>query len=97
VLLSIDPVPAVQVSCDPAPPDEASWLNWTARTHRGKLYLVAVNNGDGEGEVTFTLPRVPRSIRVLGEGRSIPPRGASLHDDLSKLAVRIYEVDLPSP
>ncbi|HUT88578.1 MAG TPA: hypothetical protein VMY37_03725 [Thermoguttaceae bacterium] len=97
VLLSIDPVPEIQVACDPAPADGPGWLNWTARTHAGKLYLVAVNNGDGEGQVTFTLPGAPRSVHVVGEDRSITPQGASFRGELGKLSVRIYEVELRSP
>jgi hypothetical protein len=93
VLLSIEPVPDVQVSCDPAPDNEPSWLNWTARVHGGKLYLVAVNNGDGEGKVTFTLPGAPRSVHVLSENRSVASNGASFQDEFPRLAVRIYEVE----
>jgi len=93
VLLSIDPVPEIEVSCDPAPADGPGWLNWTARTHAGKLYLVAVNNGDAEGTVTFRLPGVVRSVHVVGEDRSIRPQGPSFRDELGKLAVRVYEVE----
>lgn len=96
VLLSIDPVPEVQVSCDPAPAAGPGWLNWTARSHAGKLYLVVVNNGDGEGTVTFALPGAARSVQVVGADRSIRPEGASFRDELGKLSVRIYEVELPS-
>jgi len=95
-LLSIEPVPEVQVSCDPAPAEGPGWLNWTARVHAGKLYLVAANNGEGEGKVTFTLPDEPRSIRVLDEDRSVSPRGASFQDELALLAVQIYEVEFSS-
>jgi hypothetical protein len=94
VLLSVEPVPEVEVSCDPAPSDEPGWLHWTARISNGKLYLFAVNNGDGEGKVTFTLPGVPRTIRVRGEERTIAPEGTAFRDDLEKLDVRVYEVDL---
>jgi hypothetical protein len=97
VLLSIEPVPEVQVSCDPAPADGPGWLNWTARVHNGKFYLVAVNNGDGEGTVSVTLPGAVQGVRVLGESRSVMPQGTVLRDELKKLAVRIYEVELSLP
>jgi hypothetical protein len=97
VLLSVEPVPPIRVSCDPAPADAPGWLNWTARRHDGKLYLVAVNNGDGEGTVTFTLPGTVRSVEVVGEDRSIGPQGARFDDELRKLAVRVYEIELGSP
>ena len=93
VLLSTDPVPHVEVSCDSTSADEPNWLNWTARSHGGKLYLFAANNGEGEGKVTFKLPKAPRSINVPGERRSIAPRGMAFQDELEKLSVRIYEVD----
>jgi len=96
VLLSIDPVPEVKVSCDPVPAAGPGWLNWTARTHAGKLYLVAVNNGDGEGTVTFALPGAPQTVHVVGEDRSIRPQGATFRGELGKLTVRIYEVEFPS-
>ena len=96
MLLSIDPVPEVKVSCDPVPAAGPGWLNWTARTHAGKLYLVAVNNGDGEGTVTFALPGAPQTVHVVGEDRSIRPQDATFRDELGKLTVRIYEVEFPS-
>jgi hypothetical protein len=96
VLLSIEPVPQVSVTCDPAPSGRPNWLNWTARSHNGKLYVIAANNGDGEGTATFKLPAPPRSVRVVGENRSIEPQGTTFRDQLKKLAVAIYEVELPS-
>lgn len=93
VLLSIDPAPHVGVSCESASADQPNWLNWTARSHGGKLYLFAANNGDGEGKITFKLLKAPRSINVPDERRSITPSGTAFHDELEKLSVRIYEVD----
>jgi hypothetical protein len=94
ILLSAEPVPQVEVRCERASPDEPDWLNWTARRQQSRLYLFAANNGDGEGRVTFTLSAAPRSVRVLGEDRSIIRRQTSFQDELKKLSVRIYEVDM---
>lgn len=43
------------------------------RRHQGSLYLIAVNEGDGSGRVTFDLPAKPRRIRELTEDRTIEP------------------------
>ena len=65
------------------------------RSHGGKLYLFAVNDGDGAGRVDFALPEAARAVRVLGEDRSIELRGASFRDQFDQLAVRMYEIELP--
>lgn len=97
ILLSTEPAPEVRVWCARAASDDPPWFNWTARSHDGKLYLFVVNNGDGEGKVTFTLPGAPRNIRVLGEDRTVASRETVFEDELEKLLVRIYEVEFPSP
>jgi len=86
-LLSIEPVPELSANKEP-------WLHWLARSHGGKLYVMAVNDGSGSGTATFHLPAEPRNIRVVGENRAIHPSGAVFSDVLEKLAVQIYEVAL---
>ncbi len=87
MLLSIDPPPAVKPAAKP------SWLNWLARSYKNKGYIFAVNNGDGEGAVTFTLDKQVRTVRVIGEGRSIEVKDGAFTDTFKKLQVRIYELN----
>jgi hypothetical protein len=93
VLLSAEPVPAINVG-GPVPGQAAPrWLHWLARRHQGKLWLIAVNDGDGEGEVTFVLPAQVPSVTVLGEARAIRPEGRVFQDAFGRLALHIYEIN----
>ncbi len=85
VLLSVEPTPIVRVT-------SGQWLHWTTRMHGGKLYIMAVNDGDGAGEARFTLPRPPKSVTVLGGNRRPETQGATFTDRFDKLAVHIYEI-----
>lgn len=93
ILLSTELAPAVQVRYDSPASEEAGWLHPLVRSHDGKLYLVAANDGDGQGTVTFTFPSSLRSIRVPAENRSVPPDGSRFQDEFQKLTVRIYEIE----
>jgi hypothetical protein len=90
ILLSIEPAPAVRLEGN-----RPRWLHWLARSHAGKLYLMAVNDGDGAGPVLFRLPATPKSIRLLGEDRPIPSQSDLLQVDLPRLSVQCYEIELP--
>jgi len=93
VLLSAEPVPAISAG-GPAPGQAApGWLHWLARCHQGKLWLVAVSDGDGEGEITFALPAQVPSVTVVGEARAIRPEGRVFRDALGRLALHIYEIN----
>jgi len=87
-LLSVEPTPEVTVA-GPRP----GWLHWLSRSRDGKLYLVAVNDGDGEGTVAFQLPAVPRAIRELGTDRPLEANQATLRVQLLRLAVQCYEIE----
>ncbi len=89
IVLSIEPAAAVTVA-GARPP----WLHDLVRTRGGKLYLVAVNDGDGEGRVAYRLPMAPHQVRLLGENRPIAAQGATLSIDLPRLAVQCYEIEL---
>lgn len=91
-LLSVDPVPAIKV--ETASSQQPKWLRALAKSHNGKLYLIAANDGDGEGQIRFTLPSAPRSIRELSEGRTIGATGTSFQDQSPKLSVKIYEIEV---
>ena len=96
-LLSVDPVAALKVYGPAASEDAPRWLHWLVRRHNGKLYVFAVNDGDGQGTVNFSLPQQPRSIRVLGEDRQLHVEGTDFQDDFQRLAVHLYEIEIPSP
>jgi hypothetical protein len=89
-LLSIEPAPAIQVVGQ-----SPRWLHWIVRSHRGRSYLIAVNDGDGEGPVEFRLPFVPKAVRELSRGKPADA-GNSLHVDLPRLDVQLYELTPPS-
>jgi len=91
VLLSVERVPEVQVRAEPPAKEKPEWLHCLARSHGGKLYLIAVNDGDGEGRVTFTLPPQVRTVRMLDADKPLPLDKSVFQDDFRKLDVRIYE------
>ncbi|MBC8872672.1 MAG: hypothetical protein H8E44_24835 [Planctomycetes bacterium] len=88
ILLSIESVPEVRVN-EGGPP---AWLHWFVRRHLGKLYVIAVNDGDGEGNATFHFFVPIDSVRELTQARAIEPNARSFDDRLDRLSVGIYEV-----
>jgi hypothetical protein len=90
VLLSVEPIPLVTVQCRP---DNPRWLHWLVRSYGGKLYIFAVNNGDGEGRAAFFIGRRIKTVRVPAENRSIRSNGMSFQDDFKKLDVRMYVLE----
>lgn len=70
-------------------------LHWLARRERNNLHLFAVNDSDGEGTIPFGLPLPPRSIRAVGEDRSVRVDGAAFQGSFQRLAVHHYELQLP--
>jgi hypothetical protein len=90
VILSVENTPNITVN-DGQPP---GWLHWIVRRHQGILYLIAVNDGDGRGRVTFQLPAKPGKIRELSEDRTIEPGAGGFVDDFEPLSVHIYELDM---
>jgi hypothetical protein len=92
-LLSIEPVRHVTMYGATSSHDAPAWLHFIGRQHDGKLYLFAVNDGDGEGVATFRLPRPPNKVRVLGESRALVAHGSVIQDEFRKLGVHIYEIE----
>ena len=89
IILSIEPA-AVTVDGGVSP----AWLHCLVRLHGGKLYVIAVNDGDGEGEVTFRLPAKASRVCETSENRIIEPEdGLVFHDRLPPLAVHVYEIE----
>ncbi|MFI5381629.1 MAG: hypothetical protein ACHRHE_20215 [Tepidisphaerales bacterium] len=89
IVLSIEPTPSVSLEGE-----RPAWLHWIVRGSSGKVYIIAANDGDGEGTVSFKLPPGSRSIREMTGGRDIFIREAGFADELPKLAVRLYEIAL---
>jgi hypothetical protein len=90
VILSVEPAAAITIN-DGQPP---KWLHWLVRRHGGRTFLLAVNDGDGEGAVTFEFPTVVQEVRELSKGRAVPadPRGYTEH--FRPLEVQLYEIRL---
>jgi hypothetical protein len=93
VLLSVEPAGAVKAHSAASSQNAPHWLHLLTKQHDGKLYLFAVNDGDGEGVIQFSLPQPPKKVRVLGENRTVSADGNVFQDDFRKLGVHIYEVD----
>ena len=97
VLLSTEPAPKIEVLTDAPEPQVPAWLHWRARRYQGKLYLFVANDGDGAGKIVFRLPVPIRSIRELSGNRALSPQDRQWSDELPKLAVSIYEIELAQP
>lgn len=94
VLLSIETVPSVKLSGETRGSVAPSWLHWTTRAHEGKLYLFVVNDGDGTGKFTVTLPGIPKSVQIPGDRELPKATAAGFQDELSTLELRVYEIEL---
>ncbi len=88
-LLSQLSTPQVTVDCIPENPE---WLHLLVKRVGTKRYLFVANNGDAEGEATFTIGGNPvLQVLVPAEGRSLQPTGNVFKDTFKKFDVRIYE------
>ncbi len=96
-LLSVEPASEVKAKAIARSQVLPHWLHCLVREHDGKLYLFAVNDGDGDGVIQFSLTLPPKCVRVLGENRSVSTDGARFRDDFQKLAVHIYEIEENRP
>jgi hypothetical protein len=92
VLLSVEPAPRIRASG--ATDAQPTWLHTLVRCHQGRLYLVAVNDGDGEGRITWTLPTPPTRVRVRGQATPFAPAGNTFADVWKPLDVRVYEIEM---
>jgi hypothetical protein len=86
-----EPAVAVVGGGDAAGGGQSSFVRHLGRHYQGKLYVIVVNNGDGQGQIACELPRQPSGIKVYGEDRAIPP-AKRFTDDLPKLGVRVYAI-----
>jgi len=92
MILSTDPVPQPGVKVNDGRPP--AWLHWLARSHRGSLYLFAVNDGDGAGRITFRLPGAAARVRELSTNTIVPHDGPNFTVQLDRLEVRLYQIEL---
>jgi len=91
VLLSIEPAPQVTLDGGRGP----TWLHSLVRRHENKLYVFAVNDGDGTGDVAFQLPAGVTAVRELTTNREVPVSQSGFRQPLARLAVQVYEATLP--
>lgn len=87
VILSVEPAPEIRIQA-------GEWLHHLVRKRGDKVYIAAVNDGDGEGAAKFMLPKGTKSVQVLNEGRMIVPKNSTFTDSFDKLAVHLYEIEM---
>ena len=80
----LQPLLPVTVAADPS-------VRASAREYNGALYVIAVNAGTTASQMRITVAGLrDRTLRVLGEARSIVAHGDAFADRLGPLRVRIY-------
>jgi hypothetical protein len=83
--------PEVAVAADVASPVKVG-----ARRYNGAMYVIAVNSSTSRSTATFTVPGVgSRSLRVLGEGRTVAARKGTIRDHFRGLTVHLYVASPP--
>ncbi|NLX96351.1 MAG: hypothetical protein GXY83_09255 [Rhodopirellula sp.] len=93
VLLSVEPVPAVSFAGESPQGGPPEWLHAIVRRYQGRLYLFAVNDGDGDGMFQCVLPQSPKSVKEAGESRAVKRNGIGFEDSLKRLELRVYEIE----
>ncbi len=84
VLLSIEPVPELQVS-GPAS------LHWAARRYEGTVYLFAVNDGTDPVEATVSPAGPPQAVSLAGRSVPVSEEG-TFEVQLPPLGVNVYRI-----
>ena len=91
VLLSEENYDNVQVSNSSG---DISWLDWTTKNYSNKLYIFAVNNGKGEGEISFLLPSKYKTLQqVNGIIKKFSLKDSQFTDSFGNLEVKIYKAE----
>jgi len=85
-LLSVEPVAGADIAGQTVP----GWMRWRAHRADGRIYLFVVNDGDGEGPVTFNVPKGCVSVTTGSAERVLSVSDGTFSDTLPRLAVRIY-------
>ena len=91
VLLSVEPATEIH-AVETATSQPPTWLHLLVRRHAGKTYLIAVNDGDGEGEIRFTMPERPERVLIDGKLLSLAAESPSFTDTSPKLVEKIHEI-----
>ena len=92
ILLSIEKLPVIRVSYQ-------AWLHWTARKIGDTLYIFAVNDASGEGEVMFEIGQnVSKIQRVLLSDKQVKTcreiDSSKWQEKILKSEVHIYKIKL---
>ena len=92
ILLSIEKLPVIRVS-------HQAWLHWTARKIGDTLYIFAVNDASGEGEVMFEIGQnVSKIQRVLLSDKQVKTcreiDSSKWQEKILKSEVHIYKIKL---
>ena len=87
VILSVESTPEVEV-------EAGSWLHVLVRRRDDRIYVMAVSDGDGEGQARFLLAEDVGEVRVLNENRTIQAEDSTFTDSFEKLAVHLYEIEM---
>ena len=98
-LLSILPAPEVMATgaADSTVPRAPTWLHWTVRQQANRIYVFAVNDGDGEGSVTFRIGNLGSAdVVVASEKRILHAANGSFTDDFRRLDVHTYVMTTPN-
>ena len=73
---------------------DISWLDWTTKNYSNKLYIFAVNNGKGEGEISFLLPSKYKTLQqVNGIIKKFSLKDSQFTDSFGNLEVKIYKAE----
>jgi len=91
ILLSIEQCPELKVTA-------GAWLHWTSRRVGNTLYIFAVSDGSGSGDVAFNLNAACTRIvwQALGDSQAhdIEPDASSWKDTVENMQVKVYTITL---
>ncbi len=73
---------------------EISWLDLTTRKYNNKLYIFAVNNGNGSGESEFILPSNYKTVKLAGNtAEQFSLENSRFNDKFRNLEVKVYTAE----
>ena len=69
-----------------------TWLHTLVRKANGNIYVFAVNDGNGEGKILFSLPEGAKSVKEVTEDVEVKVDGMQFEDQSKRLGVKVYEI-----
>ncbi len=90
IVLSIDKVPNININSSQKP----IWFHYLAKSKDGILYIFAVDDGDGKGNINFELNQEIKQITELNEGKQIYFNSNKFNDDFQNYNFKIYKIEL---